>query len=174
MRSQLLPHARGKVLEIGVGTGANLPFYPRSVYLTAVDESEDMLSVAARRITAMGNCVGLNQMDAEALAFPSDTFDTVVTSLVLCSVVDQNRALGELWRVLHKPGGTLLLLEHMRPEPLPFAWLADLLNLPWYAFNGRCQLNRETQRAIVESGFEVDRVVSKLGGLLRLIVAHTT
>lgn len=174
MRSQLLPHAHGTVLEIGVGTGANLPFYPRSVCLTAVDESEDMLSVAARRITAMGNSAALNQMDAEALAFPSDTFDTVVTSLVLCSVVDQNRALGELWRVLRKPGGKLLLLEHMRPELPPFAWLTDLVNLPWYAFNGRCQLNRKTLQAVVESRFEVDRVESKLGGLLRLIVAHTT
>jgi ubiquinone/menaquinone biosynthesis C-methylase UbiE len=174
LRSQLLPHARGKVLEIGVGTGANLPFYPQSVCLTAVDESEDMLSVAARRVTALGNCVDLNQMDTESLAFPSDTFDTVVTSLVLCSVVDQNRALGELWRVLRKPGGRLLLLEHMRPTALPFARLADLLNVPWYAFNGRCQLNRETQHAVVKAGFELNQVDSKLGGLLRLIVAHTT
>lgn len=174
LRSQLLPHARGRVLEIGVGTGANLPFYPRSVCLTAVDESEDMLSVAARRIAALGNCTHLNQMDAEALAFPSGTFDTVVTSLVLCSVVDQSRALGEFWRVLCKPGGQLLLLEHMRPEVTPLAWLSDLLNVPWYAFNGRCHLNRKTQRAIVDSGFELDHVDSKLGGLFRLIVAHTT
>ena len=174
MRSQLLPYAQGQVLEIGVGTGANLPFYPHSVCLTAVDESEDMLSVAARRTEALGNCARLNQMDVEALAFPSETFDTVVTSLVLCSVVDQNRALGELWRVLRKPGGQLLLLEHMRPEVPPLAWLSDLLNVPWYAFNGRCHLNRQTQRAIVESGFELDHVDSKPGGLFRLIVAHTT
>ena len=172
LRSQLLPHARGKVLEIGVGTGANLPFYPKSVCLTAVDESEDMLSVAARRVAALGNCVDLNQMDTEALAFPSGTFDTVVTSLVLCSVVDQRRALAELWRVLRKPGGRLLLLEHMRPHVAPLTWLADLLNVPWYAFNGRCQLNRETQQAIVQTGFRVDEAESKLGGLFRLIVAH--
>lgn len=172
LRSRLLPHARGRVLEIGVGTGANLPFYPQSVCLTAVDESEDMLSVAARRVTALGNCVDLNQMDTEALAFPSDTFDTVVTSLVLCSVVDQHRALGELWRVLRKPGGRLLLLEHMRPHVTPLAWLADLLNVPWYAFNGRCQLNRQTQQAIVQAGFRVDQVDSRLGGLFRLIVAQ--
>lgn len=174
LRRRLLPYARGKVLEIGVGTGANLPFYPRSVRLTAIDESEDMLSVAARRVAAQGNSVDLNQMDTEALAFPSDTFDTVVTSLVLCSVINQARALDELWRVLRKPGGNLLLLEHMRPHLPPFAWLTDLLNIPWYAFNGRCHLNRETQRAIVEAGFELDEVDSKLGGLFRLIVAHTT
>jgi ubiquinone/menaquinone biosynthesis C-methylase UbiE len=173
LRSQLLPHARGKVLEVGVGTGANLPFYPQSVRLTAMDESEDMLVVAAQRVAALGNRIGLSQMDTEALAFPSQAFDTVVTSLVLCSVVDQYQALAELWRVLRKPGGRLLLLEHMRPNIPPLAWLADLLNIPWYAFNGRCQLNRKTQQAIVEAGFKLDQVDSKLGGLLRLIVAHT-
>lgn len=172
LRGQLLPHAQGRVLEIGVGTGANLPHYPRAVHLTAMDESEDMLAVAARRVSALGNHVDLNQMDTESLAFPSETFDTVVTSLVLCSVVDQDQALGELWRVLRKPGGRLLLLEHMRPAVPPFGWLADLLNVPWYAFNGRCRLNRQTQQAIVKTGFKLDRVDSKLGGLLRLIVAH--
>jgi ubiquinone/menaquinone biosynthesis C-methylase UbiE len=173
LRGQLLPHARGKVLEIGVGTGANLPYYPPAVRLTAVDESEDMLLVAAQRVAALGNRIGLNQMDAESLAFPGGTFDTVVTSLVLCSVVDLHQALSELRRVLRKPGGRLLLLEHMRPTVPPFAWLADLLNIPWYAFNGRCQINRETQQAIVEAGFELDQVDSKLGGLLRVIIAHT-
>lgn len=173
LRGQLLPYACGKVLEIGVGTGANLPFYPRSVRLIALDESIDMLSVAAQRVAAMDHRADLNQMDVGALAFPNDTFDTVVASLVLCSVVDQGQALHELWRVLRKPGGRLLLLEHMRPDVTPFAWLTDLLNIPWYALNGRCHLNRETQRAVIESGFALDRAEGKLGGLLRLIVAHT-
>lgn len=173
LRSQLLPYARGRVLEVGVGTGANLPFYPSSVRLTALDESVTMLSVAARRVTTLDHHADLNQMNVESLAFPDRTFDTVVTSLVLCSVVDQSQALHELWRVLRKPGGRLLLLEHMRPDVTPFAWLTDLLNIPWYALNGRCHLNRETQRAVIESGFALDRSEGKLGGLLRLIVAHT-
>jgi ubiquinone/menaquinone biosynthesis C-methylase UbiE len=172
MRTRLLPHARGKVLEIGVGTGANLPFYPPSVCLSAVDESADMLTIAARRASALKRCVHLGQADVEHLAFPAGYFDTVIASLVLCSVIDQRRALSELWRVLQKPGGQLLLLEHMRPQFRPLAWLVDLANTPWYAFNGRCRLNRETQQAVLEIGFRVERVENRLGGLFRLIVAQ--
>lgn len=173
LRARLLSHARGNVLEIGVGTGANLPFYPPSACLTALDESPDMLAVAARRAAAFDACVCLVQMNIEALAFPDGHFDTVVAGLVLCSVVDQARALGELRRVLGSPGGRLLLLEHMRPHSRPLAWLADLLNIPWYAFNGRCNLNRETQQSVARAGFEIEQVDSVLGGLVRLIIART-
>jgi ubiquinone/menaquinone biosynthesis C-methylase UbiE len=173
LRGRLVPHARGKVLEIGVGTGANLPFYPQSACVTAIDESPDMLAVAARRAAKLGTCVSLGLMDIESLAFPTGHFDTVVASLVLCSVGDQTRALGELRRVLDRTGGRLLLLEHMRPQSRPMAWLADLLNFPWYAFNGRCNLNRETQQAVARAGFELVQVESVLGGLVRLIVAST-
>ena len=173
MRAQIVPRARGKVLEIGVGTGANMPFYGPSTRLTAIDESPDMLAVAARRSASLDNRASLSQMDVETLAFPSGYFDTVVTSLVLCSVVSQQRALAELRRVLRNPGGQLLLLEHMRPHVRPLGWLADLANIPWYGFNGRCNLNRETQQAVVQAGFELETVESRLGGLLRLIVAHS-
>ncbi len=172
MRARLLPRAEGRVLEIGVGTGANIPFYPPSVSLTAIDESGDMLSVAARRATSLERSIRLGRMDVEFLAFPDGCFDTVVASLVLCSVVDQQRALSELGRVLRKPGGQLLLLEHMRPQVRPLAWLADLLNIPWFAYNGRCRLNRKTEDALVEAHFHLDRVESKAGGLLRLLVAR--
>ena len=172
MRSHLLPLARGRVLEIGVGTGANLPFYPPGVNLTAIDESGDMLSVAARRAVSLERRVQLGKMDVESLAFPEACFDTIVASWVLCSVVDQQRTLGELGRVLRKPGGQLLLLEHMRPQARSLAWLTDLLNIPWYAYNGRCHLNRETQDALVQARFCLDRVESRAGGLLRLLVAR--
>jgi len=171
MRRRLLPHARGKTLEIGMGTGANFPFYPDPVCLTAVDESPDMLGFAALRAQSLQRCVHLGQADVEHLAFPSECFDTVVASLVLCSVVDQHEALAELRRVLRKPGGRLLLLEHTRPRLRPLGWLADLANIPWYAFQGRCHLNRETEKAIGESSFQVEYTESKGGGLLRLIVA---
>ena len=173
LRARLVPHARGNVLEIGVGTGANLPFYPSSACVTAIDESPDMLSVTARRAESLDTCVSLGLMDVESLAFPAGHFDTVVASLVFCSVIDQTRALGELRRVLNKPGGRLLLLEHMRPQSRPLAWLADLLNIPWYAFNGRCNLNRETQQSVAHAGFELEQVESILGGLVRLIIART-
>ena len=172
MRARLLPQARGRALEIGVGTGANLPFYPPAVRLTAIDESGDMLAVAAQRAAALDRSTCLGQADVEHLAFADGQFDTVVAGLVLCSVVDQQRALSELRRVLRKPGGRLLLLEHMRPRAWPWTWLADLLNAPWYAFNGRCHLNRETLETVVQTGFQVAHVESRLGGLFRLIVAQ--
>jgi ubiquinone/menaquinone biosynthesis C-methylase UbiE len=173
MRLRLVPCVQGKVLEIGIGTGANLPYYHASVCLTAVDESADMLATAARRASALKRCVYLSQASVERLAFPSDWFDTAIASLVLCSVVDLERALAELCRVLRKPGGQLLLLEHMRPSLRPLAWLVDLVNAPWVAVNGRCHLNRETQQATLGAGFQLERVEARAGGLLRLIVAHT-
>ena len=172
LRARLLPEAKGNVLEIGVGTGANLPFYPPSVSLTAVDESTDMLSVAMRRAISLERRVQLGRMDAEALVFPDGCFDTIVASLVLCSVLDQHRAFAELRRVLRKPGGQLLLLEQMRPKARPLAWFVDLLNVPWYAYNGRCHLNRQTQDALLQAQFRVDRVETRAGGLFRLLVAR--
>jgi ubiquinone/menaquinone biosynthesis C-methylase UbiE len=172
MRSLLLPMARGEVLEIGVGTGANLPFYPDSACLTAVDESAEMLTVAAQRASRLDRCVYFGQTDAEYLAFPAERFDTVVASLLLCSVLDQSRALQEFWRVLRKPGGQLLLLEHMRPRHGALALLADVLDIPWHGFNGRCHLNRRTEQAVEDAGFQVNSVEGRLGGLLRLIVAQ--
>jgi ubiquinone/menaquinone biosynthesis C-methylase UbiE len=121
MRTRLLPLAQGQVLEVGIGTGANLPFYPASTCLAVMDESADMLTVTARRAASLGRCAYLSQMNAEHLAFANNQFDTAVASLVLCSVVDPNRTLAELWRVLRKPGGRLLLLEHQRPQVQPLA-----------------------------------------------------
>jgi ubiquinone/menaquinone biosynthesis C-methylase UbiE len=182
MRARLLPYARGRVLEIGIGTGANLPFYPTGTRVTGIDESADMLLVAAGRSVAGGNSSDhtgtldgrphLGQVDAERLAFAGGTFDTVVGSLVFCSVVEPRQALAEIRRVLRPPGGRLLLLEHMRPRVQPLAWLVDLANVPWYAFNGRCHLNRRTQQTVVEAGFEVERVEARLGGFFRMIVAR--
>jgi ubiquinone/menaquinone biosynthesis C-methylase UbiE len=174
MRARLVPQAVGRVLEIGVGTGANFRFYPPFISVTAVDESPDMLEVAARRAATLDREAQLGRMDTEHLGFPTGCFDTVLASLVLCSVMDQQRALSELWRVLRRPGGKLLLLEHMRPQNRPLAWLSDLANVPWYALNGRCHLNRETQKAVVDAGFQVEQVESVAGGLLRLIVGRTT
>ncbi len=172
MRAQLLPHARGRVLEIGIGTGANLAHYRPAARVTGVDESADMLQVAAQRTRALDGRTSLGQVDAERLAFASGTFDVVVGSLVFCSFVDPVRAVGEVRRVLRTPGGRLLLLEHMRPRVRPLAWLVDLVDVPWYAFNGRCHLNRQTQQIIIDAGFEIERMEGRLGGFLRLIVAR--
>jgi ubiquinone/menaquinone biosynthesis C-methylase UbiE len=172
MRARLVPQAQGHVLELGVGTGANLPFYGPTARVMAIDESADMLGFAAQRGAARDGRLRLAQMDAEHLAFRDGTFDGVLASLVLCSVVDPARTLAEVRRVLRAPGGRLLLLEHMRPEMRPLSWLADLANVPWYAFNGRCHLNRRTQELVAQAGFEIEQVESHLGGLVRLLVAR--
>jgi ubiquinone/menaquinone biosynthesis C-methylase UbiE len=172
MRLRLVPHARGRVLEIGVGTGVNIPLYPSSAHVTGIDESADMLDVAAQRSTALARHLQFSQMDAQRLAFCSGHFDTVIATLVLCSVVDQSHTLDEIRRVMRKPGGRLLLLEHMRPSFRPLAWLVDVANLPWFACNGRCHLNRKTQQTVVAAGFRLRRVEAAAGGFLRLIIAQ--
>jgi ubiquinone/menaquinone biosynthesis C-methylase UbiE len=172
LRQKLGPHASGDVLEVGVGTGANMPYYPPSICLTAVDESPEMLGYAARRTVAQEHCARLGQVDIEHLAFASNSFDTVVASLVLCSVINQRRALAELHRVLREPNGQLLLLEHMRPLVRPLGWLADVANVPWCTIQDRCHLNRRTQGNLTESGFTIESVETKVGGFLRLIVAR--
>ncbi len=172
LRKRLAPWARGRIVEIGIGTGANLPFYGPSARLTGVDESAEMLGFAANRAAALGKSMCLSQGDAERLPFAADSFDTVVASLVLCSVLDQSRALSELRRVLRKPDGCLLLLEHTRPDPFPLALLADLVNIPWYRFNKRCHLNRRTLLAVNRAGFRIVRVERKVGGLFRLVRAR--
>jgi ubiquinone/menaquinone biosynthesis C-methylase UbiE len=171
LRTRLAPLARGRILEIGIGTGASLPFYSPAARLTAIDESVEMLAHAGRRAAALGRCVSLSQADTERLPFPAESFDTVVASLVLCSVVDQPRTLAELRRVLCEPDGRLVLLEHMRPDAFPLAWLADLLNTPWNALTKRCHLNRRTLREVSRAGFRVVHLETKIGGLLRLVVA---
>jgi ubiquinone/menaquinone biosynthesis C-methylase UbiE len=174
MRRRLLARATGRILELGIGTGANLPFYGREAIrcLTAVDESAEMLAVAAGKTRALGHCTLLCQADVEALPFPAGRFDTVVASLVFCSVVDVSRGLAEVRRVLSGPSGRVLLLEHMRPRVQPLALVADVLDVPWYAFNGRCHLNRRTEDALGAAGLRVDHVASRVGGLFRLIVAR--
>jgi ubiquinone/menaquinone biosynthesis C-methylase UbiE len=104
--------ASGSVLEVAIGTGRSLPFYPAGTRVTGIDLSPGMLAVARQRATALGIDADLREGDAEALAFPDDSFDTVVCVLSLCSIPDPARAIGEMARVL-KPGGKLLLLDHI-------------------------------------------------------------
>lgn len=172
LRACLLPYTTGNVLEVGVGTGVNFQYYPESVRVTAIDESSDMLLVAAGRAASQGCACHLSRVNAERLAFRSGQFDTIVATLVLCSVVDQQGTLGEMRRVVSRPGGTLLLIEHMRPKHPLFGGLVDVLNIPWLALNGRCNVNRETQQAVTQAGFHLERVETRLGGLLRMMVAQ--
>src|SRR5919197_2396697 len=117
-RGWVCSQARGDVLEIAVGTGRNLPFYPQEVRITGVDLSPAMLAVARQRAQKLGRAVDLRVGNAQALDFPDASFDTVVCTLSLCTIPDDRRAVAEAKRVL-RPGGALLLLEHVRSPVLP-------------------------------------------------------
>src|SRR5512146_838915 len=112
-RERLLSGARGRVLEIGAGTGANLPFYRTAESVTVAEPEAAMARRLARRIREQPRAIEMLHAPADRLPVPDAQFDTVVSTLVLCTVPDQAAALRELRRVL-KPGGTLLFLEHVR------------------------------------------------------------
>jgi SAM-dependent methyltransferase len=114
----LCSQAEGDTLEIGIGRGRTLPFYPGHVRLTAIELSGASLAIAARRARDLGLRISLLEGDAAALPYPDEHFDTVVFCMVLCTIPDDRAAVAEAARVL-RPGGRLLLLEHVRsPNPL--------------------------------------------------------
>jgi ubiquinone/menaquinone biosynthesis C-methylase UbiE len=111
-REWICRRASGRTLEVAVGTGRNLALYDDSVELTGVDFSPEMLALARRRAEELGRPVDLREADAEHLPFPDASFDTVVCTLSVCAIADRAAALAEMHRVL-RPGGTLLLLDHV-------------------------------------------------------------
>ena len=158
MRKRLLAGAKGRVLEIGSGTGLNLPWYgPEVESLTMTEPSTPMVRRLERRLTGLGPAATvLLRAPAEDLPFESATFDVAVSTLVLCGVDDQPRALRELRRVL-RPGGTLLFLEHVRADDAKRARQQDRMN--WLnRIVVRCDCNRPTLDTIRQAGFTVTTV----------------
>jgi SAM-dependent methyltransferase len=168
LRQRAFANVEGQVLEVGVGTGANLPFYPDSSHVVAVDASAEMLALARRRRTRA--VVRLSQTDAHRLAFPDATFDEVIGSFLLCNVADPPAVLREVRRVLC-PGGRLLLLEHVRGAHPWVARLTDLLDLPWHAWSRSCHLNRETEATVASAGFTITRSERYALGVVQIIEA---
>jgi phosphatidylethanolamine/phosphatidyl-N-methylethanolamine N-methyltransferase len=168
LRRRAFASVKGRVLEVGVGTGANLPLYPASSRVVAVDFSSEMLVIARRRRTRA--VVKWSQTDVHHLAFPDAIFDGVVGSFLLCNVTDPPTVLQELRRVL-RPGGWLLLLEHVRGAHPWVARLTDLLDLPWHAWNRSCHLNRETEATVASAGFTITRNERYALGIVQLIEA---
>ncbi|HEU5253935.1 MAG TPA: methyltransferase domain-containing protein [Solirubrobacterales bacterium] len=159
MRAELLRQARGRVLELGSGTGLNLELYPREGLdsLTLTEPDPHMFKQLQER--AKEKCPGADLLEAgaEKLPFDDDSFDTVVVTLVLCTVPDQPAALREISRVL-APGGQLLFLEHVRAEDPGLAKWQDRLEKPWRFLGDGCHCNRDTVAGIRAAGFEVDEV----------------
>jgi ubiquinone/menaquinone biosynthesis C-methylase UbiE len=156
-RQTLIAGARGDVIEIGGGTGANLPYYgDRVATLTITEPSQPMIGRLQRRINERAPGAKLLRAPAEDLPFEDDSFDAAVSTLVLCSVDDQPRALRELRRVL-RPGGQLLFVEHVRSEEPRLARLQDRMN----RINNlvvHCDCNRPTLDSIRAAGFSIKKL----------------
>jgi len=167
LRRRLFPRIGGRVLELGVGTGVNLPLYPSGTRVVACDASPDMLTWARGRQTRAR--VALVRADAQHLPFADHSLDVVTASLTFCSIADPLRGLGEARRIL-TPHGRLLLLEHTRGSGLG-AWLTDVLHPLWKAWSRDCHLNRETVGNVEQVGFTVRRVEEHALGIVRLIEA---
>jgi ubiquinone/menaquinone biosynthesis C-methylase UbiE len=157
MRKKLLAGAAGQVVEIGAGTGANVPLYgPAVKSLTVTEPAQPMVRKLERRVRELGSDATVLRAPAEDLPFESGSFDVAVSTLVLCGVDDQPRALRELRRVL-RPGGTLLFLEHVRAGDAKRARQQDRLN--WLnRLVVRCDCNRPTLDMIRQAGFTVTEV----------------
>ncbi|HVH44240.1 MAG TPA: methyltransferase domain-containing protein [Labilithrix sp.] len=158
-RRALLAPLSGSVLEIGAGTGANLPFYPRSLErLVLTDADEHMLRRLRRRPELEANRGEIVRSSADALPFADHSFDAVVSTLVLCSVPDPARTLAEVRRVL-RPGGSLVFLEHVaadeRTAPSRLRWQHRAEPL-WSRLAGGCHLTRDAKGAIEAQGFVLE------------------
>ena len=172
LRPRLWSLVRGpKVLEVGVGTGKNIPFYPKNMAITAIDLTSGMLERAQRRAQALQSVVDLRLGDVQALAFPDNSFDDAVATCVFCSVPDPVLGLQELVRVV-KPGGQVLLLEHMRSANPLLGLLMDVLN-PMVVRMMGANINRRTLENVQRSGLQLEHVEDVgMGGIFKLIVAR--
>ena len=157
-RQEVLRQARGKVLEIGFGSGLNLPYYPAHIQeLDTVDVNEGMNALARKNLARSSIAVSCHVLDAQRLPFLDASFDTVVSSWTLCSIARVDQALAEVYRVL-KPGGRFLFVEHgLSPDADVQKWQHRLTPLQKWVADG-CHFNRNIERIIGAAGFRIEHL----------------
>lgn len=158
--------AKGRILDLGCGTGRNLQLFPEQADVTGLELELSMAQRARSRAPDRTLVVA----SAESLPFGSDVFETVVSSLVFCSVRDPERGLAEVHRVLDSEG-KLRMLEHVRSDWAPISRLQDLCQPLWTAVSGGCHLNRSTEAVVERSGFTIDRGSRRARGTMRCFTA---
>jgi len=157
-RQRVVRQAHGRVLEVGIGSGLNLPFYDRGAdWVCGIDPSPELLGLARKRIREAGVATRLVRGSSEALPLEDQSVDTVVVTFALCTIPDVARALAEMRRTV-KPDGELLFVEHGRaPEPRVANW-QDRLTPLWRRVAGGCHLNRDVGELIRTAGFRLEQV----------------
>ena len=167
-RRDLLTRATGRVLEIGAGTGLNARHYPDGLRQLVLTEPVDgMADRLEKRIAHQGVDAMVVRAGAEALPFPDASFDTVVSTMVLCTVPDARAAIDEIRRVL-KPGGRLLFIEHVRADGL-LGRMQDRLEGPWKAFGDGCVCTRDTLSTLTHAFDRVEADTAKWRGMPALV-----
>jgi len=161
-RAIVVPSALGSVLEVGFGSGLNLPFYDKTKvrHVWALDPSRELWDMAEERVRGAGVPVEFLHAEAEEIPLPDRSADTVLVTYALCTLPDVSRALREMARVL-KPGGELLFTEHgLAPDENVRRW-QNRLNPIWSAFGGGCNLNRPIPSLLEQGGFRLREISSK-------------
>lgn len=162
--------AAGQTLEVAIGTGLNLTQYPEDVELTGLDLSPEMLDIARERAVQLGRAIDLQEGDAHNLPFDDESFDTVVCTYSLCNIPDPQQAVDEMKRVL-KPGGKLILVDHIRSASRPLYWLQKAMEFVTARFEGEHMTRRPADQVETARFRIVQRDRMGVGGMVERLVA---
>ncbi len=169
IRTELLAKARGRVLEIGSGTGLNFSLY-RDVRVTALEPNDVFRQISLARAKQAEVSIDVINGHAETLPFPDQTFDTVVGTLVFCSIADPVKAIQEMMRV-SKPSASILLFEHVRHDSKSLALMQDIITPLWKRVGDNCHLNRDTEQLLRQEGLKIISKKTYIGRIFLTIEA---